>query len=97
MVKISKKQVKHVAELARLGLTEKETTKFQRQLSAILEYIELLNEVNTQGVEPTSQTTLLENITQADKVNKNNCLSPKETLANAPEQKEGYFKVKKIL
>jgi len=97
MVNISKKEVKHVSELASLGLTEAEIEKFQKQLSAILKYMDLLNEVDTEGIEPTSQTTGLENVTRPDKVNEDTCLSQKEVLANAPDKKDGYFKVKKIL
>lgn len=97
MAKISKKQVKHVAKLARLGLTKKEIEKFQKQLSAILEYMDLLNEVNTEGIEPTSQTTGLENVFRPDKAKRDNSLTQKEALANAPDKKDGYINVKKIL
>jgi aspartyl-tRNA(Asn)/glutamyl-tRNA(Gln) amidotransferase subunit C len=53
---ISEDKVKHIAKLARLGLTEKEIEKFQKELSAILDYFEKLKEVDISGVEPTSHS-----------------------------------------
>lgn len=65
---ISKDQVQHIAQLARLKLTDSEVDKFSIQLSAIFEYVDLLNEVDTEGVEPTSQVTGLENVTREDEI-----------------------------
>lgn len=61
-------QVKHIAKLARLGLGKEEQEKFSRQLSEILAHMEMLNEVDTDKVEPTSQVTGLTNVTREDKV-----------------------------
>ena len=61
-------QVQHMAKLARLGLGREEGEKFARQLSEILAYMEMLNEVNTDKVDPTSQVTGLMNVTRKDKV-----------------------------
>ena len=65
---LSKQEVQHIAKLARLGLTEKEIGKFQKELSATLDYIEKLKEVDIEGVEPTSHSVLLENVTRKDEV-----------------------------
>lgn len=65
-MKLTRDQVLHVAALARLGLKEEEIAKFQMQLSGILEYVGMLNEVNTDGIELTSQVTGLENIMRED-------------------------------
>lgn len=65
---LTKDQVRHIAKLARLGLSEKELEKFSLQLTDILQYVEILNEVNTEGVEPTSQVTGLQNISRSDTV-----------------------------
>lgn len=65
-MKLSREQVVHVAALARLGLSEAEIEKFQTQLSNILDYVEQLNEVNTDGIEPTAQVTGLKNIKRKD-------------------------------
>jgi len=67
---ISKDQVKHVAKLARLKLTDKEIEKFANQLSGIFDYMEVLNEVDTDGVSETSQVTGLENVTEKDEIHK---------------------------
>lgn len=67
-MKLTKDQVKRVAVLARLGLSEAEIEKLQPQLSGILDYVEQLNKVNTDGVEPTAQVTGLINVTREDKV-----------------------------
>ena len=68
MAKISKETVSHVAKLARLGLTDKEAEKFSGQLSDVFEYMEVLEEVDTEGVEETSQVTGLENVSEKDEV-----------------------------
>ncbi len=67
---LSKEQVKHVAKLARLDLTDDEAARFAGQLSDVLSYMEILEEVDTDGVEPTSQVTGLTNVTRKDKVEK---------------------------
>ena len=93
---ISKKEVEHIAELARLELSKVEIEKFQGELSSILDYISKLQEVDTKGVKPTFQTTELINVFREDKVQKERTLSQEEVLSNAPEKKEGYIKVKPV-
>lgn len=66
MAKISKETVRHVAKLARLGLTDAEVARFSSQLSAVFEYMEVLNEVDTSGVLETSQVTGLVNVSEED-------------------------------
>lgn len=92
--KITKEQVKHIADLAWIGLSNEEITKFESQLSSILEYVNHLNELDTKDVEPTFQVTGLKNIWQEDIVKPS--LTQKEALRNAPMQKDDYFKVKKV-
>ncbi|MFC1655930.1 Asp-tRNA(Asn)/Glu-tRNA(Gln) amidotransferase subunit GatC [Patescibacteria group bacterium] len=65
---ISEDEVKHIAKLARLTLTEKEIKTFSTQLSDVFEYVELLNSVDTEGVEETSQVTGLQNVTEKDEI-----------------------------
>ncbi|MEK7528393.1 MAG: Asp-tRNA(Asn)/Glu-tRNA(Gln) amidotransferase subunit GatC [Patescibacteria group bacterium] len=67
-MKLTKDQVKHVADLARLGVSEAQVEKFGRELSGILEYVDRLNEVDTNGVEPTAQVTGLLNVLRKDEV-----------------------------
>ncbi len=92
---ISKEEVKHIAKLARLGLTEKEIKKMQKELSSILDYIEKLKEVDTSKIEPTSHSMRLENVMRIDQSEKP--LKSQKLLELAPETKNGYLKTKPIL
>ncbi|MBA4336648.1 Asp-tRNA(Asn)/Glu-tRNA(Gln) amidotransferase GatCAB subunit C [bacterium] len=65
---LSEDDVKHIAKLARLKLSDEEIKKFSGQLSGIFKYVEQLDEVNTDGLEETSQVTGLKNVTQADEI-----------------------------
>lgn len=93
--KLTEKEVKHVAALAKLRLTPQETAKFQKQLSGILEYFNLLNEVETDRVESTSQVTGLENVFRKDEIGKT--LIQEEALSGTKEKHQGRFKVRAIL
>lgn len=68
MAKITEEQVRHVAKLARLELKDEEVKKFSGQLSSVFEYMEILKEVDTNGVPETSQVTGLENVLEEDKL-----------------------------
>lgn len=83
---LSKDDVKHIAKLARLKLSDDEIGKFSGQLSDILKYVEQLEEVDTDGVEETSQVTGLQNVTQSDDIEKK--CSGDELLACSPLPKE---------
>ena len=65
---IDEKQVKHVAKLARIALTDAEVKKFSEQLSKVFGYMEILNELKTDGVELKSQVTGLTNVMEKDEV-----------------------------
>jgi len=95
-MKLTKSQVQHISDLAKLNLSDEEIAKFQKQLSSILEYVELLNEVDTAGVEPTAQTTGLKNVYQEDKPQKEECLTQQEVLKNATETENGFIKTKAV-
>lgn len=93
---ISKEDVKHVAMLARLRLDEKEVTKFQKQLSGILEYIEQLNEVDTENTSPTAHVlSSMKNVFREDELKPS--IPAEEALGNAPARYEGFFKVPKVI
>ena len=89
--------VTHIAKLARLGLAENEKAKFAKDLTNILEFIKKLEEVNVENIEPMSQATGLENRTRSDEGEKKETNIRKNILANTPETKDGYIKVKAIL
>ncbi|MCK4262278.1 Asp-tRNA(Asn)/Glu-tRNA(Gln) amidotransferase subunit GatC [bacterium] len=94
-MKISKKDVEHVAKLARLRLAEEEKEKFGKQLSEILEYVKKLNELDTEKVEPTSHVVPLKNVMREDEVRPS--LPVEDVLRNAPVREGKYFKVPKII
>lgn len=93
MAVLSKKDVRHVANLANLKLTKKEEEKLRKQLSEIVSYVQELNEVDTSNIEPTSQTTGLENVSREDKIKGKECLSQNDALSGTEEVHSGYFKV----
>ncbi len=80
---IDEKDVKHVAKLARIALSEAEVKKFSKDLSGILEYVEILKEVKTDNVPETSQVTGLTNVMGEDKVRRS--VSTKEELLACSE------------
>jgi aspartyl-tRNA(Asn)/glutamyl-tRNA(Gln) amidotransferase subunit C len=92
---LTKEEVKKIAVLARIELTEIEVEKFQKDLSAVLEYVDELKLVNVDGLEEVSQVTGLVNVQRQDiAVDHGN---REEIFSQAPEMKDGYFKVKAIL
>ena len=92
---ITIKEVEHVANLARLELTESEKEQFAGQLNAILKYAEKLNGLNTDGIEPTSHVLPLSNVMREDAVRPS--LSIEKVLLNAPEVEDNHFKVPPVL
>lgn len=86
--------VKHTAKLANLPLNENEAIKFEKQLSEVLDYVKKLEEVDTSDIQPTSQTTGLENIVREDETG--NSLTQQEALSNGKDFLNGQFKVKGI-
>ena len=91
---ISTDDVKHVAKLARLELTEEEINKYSKQLGSILEYVEQMNEVDTTGVEPMPHPIPVYNVMREDVVKYEQ--TKDEMLANAPFEEDGFFRVPKI-
>lgn len=96
MAKISETEVKRLAVLARIGLSDVEVTKLAAELDAIVGFVEKLQAVDTTGVEPTSQVTGLVDVWREDEPKKSP-ISPVELLKNAPEQKDGFIKVRRVL
>ena len=94
---LSKKEIKHIAKLARLDLTDKELKLYGGQLSDILGYIDMLKEVDTTGVEPTAQVTGLVNALREDEVSVWDEKETEDALKEAPEMEDGQVKVKRVL
>jgi len=95
-MKLTTQQVAQIATLARLQLTEEEKLRYAEQLSAIFGYIEMLNEVPTDGVEETCQVTGLMDITREDNVVKTSEEVRKKIIEAFPEKSGDLLKVKAV-
>lgn len=93
-MKLSREEVKHVAKLANLPLTEEEEEKYSEQLSKILDYIDQLNSVDTSNIEPTYNVSSLENVLAEDEVAES--LSQEDAIKNGSNKKDGYFVTKGV-
>ena len=93
--RITINQVRHVARLARLELSAAEEQSLQSDLSAILSYVDKLNQLNTEEVEPTTQVGESGTPTRDDQIT--NQPAPEEMLANAPARSRNFFKVPRII
>lgn len=92
---LTPQDVEHVANLARLGLTEVEKERMLQQLSSILEHIAALDELDTTTILPTAQVIALTNVLREDVVKPS--LTQAAVLLNAPRQSTGFFEVHAIL
>lgn len=95
---LSKEEVLKIAKLARLELTDEEVIKMQKDLSAILEYFNLLKKIDTSGVKlGGGENLLLEKATRKDVVLQQNVDVVDKLIQSAPDKKDNYVKVKAIL
>ncbi|MGD9030386.1 MAG: Asp-tRNA(Asn)/Glu-tRNA(Gln) amidotransferase subunit GatC [Anaerolineae bacterium] len=94
-MKLSREEVEHIAGLARLALSDGEVATYQEQLSAILEHFEHLQELETEDIPPTASVLPLKSVMRADEVRPP--LEREKALENAPETKDGCFKVPAVL
>ena len=93
--RLSRVEVEHIAELAKLSLTDEEKERFREQLSAILEYAEILQRLDTEVIPPTATVLPLRNVMVADEVRAS--FPREDILSNAPDAENGCFKVRAIL
>lgn len=94
---ISNDQIKHVAELANIPISDEQATQISSAFDETLAVVENLKQVDIAGVEPTHQVTGLENVMREDVVDVSRMFSQEEALSNAPATHEGYFVVARIL
>ena len=92
---IKKDTIKYVADLARLSLTRAEEELYAQQLNDILGYMDKLNSLDTKDIDPMSHAGSLGNVLRKDSIRES--VSNKEALENAPEEKDGSFKVPKVI
>lgn len=93
-MKLTKQEVEKIAKLSRLELTEAEKKKFADQISAVLDYVGKLEEVNTENVEMTAQVTGLENVYRKDEVDQ--CDFQKELIKQSAESEDNLIKTKSV-
>jgi len=92
---INKEIVRHVAELARLKLSEKEIEKYSEQFEQILKAFKILDEVDTEDVEPSFHPLEIKNVFREDEVESG--LSQEKALLNTEHKEKGYFKGPRIV
>ncbi|OGF48455.1 MAG: asparaginyl/glutamyl-tRNA amidotransferase subunit C [Candidatus Firestonebacteria bacterium RIFOXYC2_FULL_39_67] len=92
---ISKKDVLHVAKLSHLKFEEKDLDKFALQLEGMIEFVDKLKEVNTDGIEPTSSVIPVTNVMREDELKPS--FSREKALSNAPEKELGHYKIPKMM
>lgn len=94
-MRLTEEEVRHVAALARVAMTDDEVELMRSQLSNILEHVSVLNEVDTDGVEPTGHSVDVTSVMRDDEVRDS---SPMEdVLANAPSRQDDFIRVKAVL
>lgn len=94
-VEIDKKLIEHVAEVARLRLTDKEVERFSKELKEVIEAFSKLDKVDTKNVETSLQPVELKNMLRKDK--KEECFSQEDALSLSEHKKDGYFKGPKAI
>lgn len=92
---LTREEVLHIAALARVAVDEDDVPRFQEQLSEILDHFQALQQVDTEGVPPTSHPLALENVMRSDDVEPS--LPVEDVLANAPLAEEHAFRVRAVL
>jgi aspartyl-tRNA(Asn)/glutamyl-tRNA(Gln) amidotransferase subunit C len=92
---VTPEQVRHIANLARISMSEEELERFVPELNNILGWVEQLGEVDTEGVEPLTAVIEQKLRLRDDKVTDGNCRD--EILANAPDAEHGFFAVPKVI
>ncbi len=93
--KITRVDVEHIAKLARLKMSPEELQRYQNDLSAILDYMDQLNELNTENVEPTAHPLPVHTVLREDEVSSS--YEPDQALRNAPKRDGSFFAVPKVL
>lgn len=94
---LTKEEIQHIAGLARISLREEEIEKYQKDLSAVLDYFAELKKLDTEKIEPIGHITGMSDVFRSDRVEDFGSIGKEDIMKNAPETKDGYVKVKSIL
>lgn len=96
MTELTREDVLKLARLARLDLTDDEVEAYRKELSSVLQYVAQLDQIDTEGLEPTTQVTGLKNVMREDQVIDYG-VSPADLLRLAPAVQDGHIKVKRMI
>lgn len=94
-MKINEQEVVHVSRLSRLNLSDQEISTYAGQMEKILEYVDKLSRLDLEGIEPTSSNLQAENVMRSDE-KKQDC-DPETVLKNAPDRKNNFFSVPRVI
>ena len=94
-MKVTRETIQHVADLARLNLTETEKERLTSDMEKIISYVDKLNELDTSGIKPMEHVIPIRNVLREDKAEKS--YDREKILANAPLSEDGCFKVPKVV
>jgi len=97
MTQLSSDDVRHIAHLARIGMDAEDSERYQKDLSSVLAYFEKLEELRTEDVAPLLHSTGLQDVFRQDVARSADSAERTQILANVPDTKEGYIKVKSVL
>ena len=95
MKNIDRDEVIHIADLSRIKLNDSEKERYSQDLTSILEFVDQLNEIETDKIEPIMNITGLENVMDEDRAKQDP--AAEKIIQNAPDAKDGYFRVKKVI
>ncbi len=96
-MELTKDDVRDIATLARIGVTDEEVDTYQKDLSSVLGYFEKLQEVDTEGVEEIGHITGVTDVYRSDSVVEMDEEDKKAMMNSVPDEKDGYIKVKSVL
>lgn len=94
-MKLSQEDIKRIALLGRLEIEDDQLGKVDKILNDILSYMDMIEQVDVEGVEPTAHAVAMQNVMRDDVLQES--LSNEQALSNAPEKENGYFKVPKVI
>ena len=95
MSEIDSEQVKNIAHMIRIEITDEEAEQYTKEISGLVEYAGRMSELNTDEVKPTTHGIILDNVLRQDEPIQS--LSQEEALKNAPDQQDGHFKVPSVM
>lgn len=95
MTEITNERIKKIADSVRIAISDEEAVKYTEEISSIIEHANILSELNTDDVEPTTHGIILGNVLRKDEPKQS--ITQEDALKNAPDQEDGHFKVPSIM